>query len=91
MLQYQIHLLCAQILLELDQGMTVRLVAWHGTSVLSCIRKMNINILLVLIGKMNRFFECVVNIQLYHCLYAATSKISFICLIVPLENYFQKH
>lgn len=39
MLQYQIDLLCAQILLELDQGMTVRLVAWHGTSVLSCIRK----------------------------------------------------
>lgn len=39
MLQYQIDLLCAQILLELDQGMTVRLVAWHGTSVLSCIIK----------------------------------------------------
>lgn len=59
--QYQIYLLCAQILLELDQGMTVRLVAWHGTSVLSCIRKneYNYSILLVLIGKMNRFFECV--------------------------------
>lgn len=43
MLQYQIYLLCAQILLELDQGMTVRLVAWHGTSVLSCIRKNEYN------------------------------------------------
>lgn len=60
--------LCAQILLELDQGMTVRLVAWHGTSVLSCIKTNEycINILLVLIRQMNRYFECVVHIQSYH-------------------------